>query len=184
MNTIVSALLGHFKNTKSTYNTLYYNWQYSRVFNMKVKKEKTKQYENSRYSIGGLIVAAVAGMIAIINLIFTPVEGPALIWSGVAVAMLLRSDRPPLHFLQGVATFVGGAFSGTTTLNVLVGASDFNIVFMFVITVIALWLGFAGSKRGSEGNANSEHDQSEIYQSALQDNKARSNADETSFKSH
>ena len=114
-----------------------------------------------RFSVGGIIVAAIMGLVVLGNLIIflkadLPVEGPYalriisfMMFLVPTIAMLVRSFRPPVGFWRGLETLFGGILVGISLIHLTVLVSGrfdaVNIVTLLIFLVsgvILLKLGF------------------------------------------
>lgn len=76
-----------------------------------------------RFSVGGVIVAAILVLFTVLSLFGGPVavSMPSL---GAGVAMLVRSLRPPIGWKRGMQTFFGGLLVGAAVTNLMMGTGS------------------------------------------------------------
>jgi len=112
------------------------------------KKKKVR-----KYSIGGLIVGGLLSLSTLGNLLMVlrnPKLPPLILLVTLvpAVAIIVRSFRPPIGFGRGLIILLGGAFTGQFLFSLRYAASEKLVANLILgaIGILLLWVGFKKTK--------------------------------------
>ena len=108
------------------------------------KRKKVRKYSLAGFIFGGLLIFSAIG-----NLL-TSLRNPKLPLLGIfiplvpAVAILVRSFRPPIGFGRGLAIVLGGMLAGQMPMSLRYAASQTlwpNLI-IGAVGILLLWIGF------------------------------------------
>lgn len=112
-----------------------------------------------RVSVGGMVVSGILLLILIGDIGASMRSEVPMLFSMLltilvpTVALLIRSFRPPLSFLRGLAVVFGGMFLGMSTVGIELSAMGLNYsdqmvdIIFAVIGIPLLWVGFQRVKQ-------------------------------------
>ena len=120
-----------------------------------VNSKKNKKAR--KYSIGGLIVGGLLIFSALGNLLASS-RNPKLPLLGIflplvpAVAILVRSFRPPIGFGRGLAIVIGGMLAGQLPMSLAYAVPEKLVLNIIVgaIGIFLVWVGFKKPKMPPE----------------------------------
>ena len=112
-------------------------------------KKKARKYSIAGFIFGGLLIFSALG-----NLLAS-MRNPELSLLGIfiplvpAVAIIVRSFRPPIGFGRGLAIVLGGMLAGQAPMSLKYAASQklWPNLIIGLVGILLLWVGFRKQKK-------------------------------------